>query len=389
MLTGPARPIVLLRRRAASPLTRPGGARVTRTSASFAVHTSAPPSVPAVPGSEVRVPAVLVVTSGNLSDEPICYEDDDARARLGRFVDAWLVHDRPIHVPCDDSVVRVERGQELPIRRSRGYAPLPVRFAIRLRPVGGGRRGAEEHVLPGVGPRRLDEPAHRRHGQCPDPRRLRASVGQFAEMYRVDPRLVAADSHPGYQTRRWAEDETDWPVALVQHHHAHIAAVMVENAVPVDERVIGFAFDGTGYGPDGPSGGARYSSPVTTASIGSRICATSRCRAATPVSTSPTGPRWLTYGPAGIEWSADLAPVTIVSPVELSVLRRQLERNVHCVPTSSMGRLFDAVSSLLGVRHTVSYEAQAAIELETLAGSFYARRSYARQSEIPFRDKGR
>ncbi len=370
VLTGPARPIVLLRRRAASPLTdqvAPGNPYVGILLPYTPLHHLL---FRAVPGSEVRVPAVLVVTSGNVSDEPICYQDDDAGARLGRFADAWLVHNRPIHVPCDDSVVRVERGEELPIRRSRGYAPLPVPLpfdAVPLVAAGGELKntfclasGRDAWMSQHIGDM----------GSTQTLASFEASVGQFAEMYRVGPRLVAADSHPGYQTRRWAEDGTDWPLALVQHHHAHIAAVMVEHSVPVDEQVIGFAFDGTGYGPDGAVWGgevlvAGYDSFDRVAHLryvplpGGDASIHKPYRAA------------LAHLWAGdIEWSADLAPVTIVSPVELSVLRRQLERNVHCVPTSSMGRLFDAVSSLLGVRHTVSYEAQAAIELETLAAPF-------------------
>ena len=188
------------------------------------------------------------------------------------------------------------------------------------------------------------------------------------------PQMVVADAHPGYQTRRWAEDEADRPVELVQHHHAHIAAVMVEHGVPPDERVIGFAFDGTGYGPDGAIWGgevlvAGYDAFERAAHLryvplpGGDATIRKPYRAA---SGPPLG------GRHRMERRTS-CPFGPPRPVELSVLRRQLERGVQCVPTSSMGRLFDAVSSLLGARHTVSYEAQAAIELEAVAGPHLGR----------------
>jgi hydrogenase maturation protein HypF len=178
---------------------------------------------------------------------------------------------------------------------------------------------------------------------------------------------MAADAHPGYQTRRWADERAPEEVALVQHHHAHIASVMVEHAVPEGEQVIGFAFDGTGYGTDGAVWGgevlvAGYEGFERAAHLryvplpGGDATVRKPARAA-------LAHLWA----AGIDWSDDLAPVRHTTPEELAVLRRQLDRQVGCVPTSSMGRLFDAVSSLLGVRHVASYEAQAAIELEMLA----------------------
>ncbi len=324
-----------------------------------------------VPGSDAAAPQVLVMTSGNLSDEPICYEDADARERLSRLVDGWLVHDRPVHVPCDDSVVRVEAGHELPLRRSRGYAPLPVRLPFESVPLvaAGGELKNTFCVAAGY-----DAWVSQHIGDMGSVDTLAAfkrSVRQFAGMYGVNPQLVVADSHPGYQARRWAEEDANRPVELVQHHHAHIAAVMVENGVPADERVIGFAFDGTGYGLDG----AIWGGEALVAGYGSF-----ERRAHLRYVPLPGGDATI-HKPyraalahlwaAGIEWSADLLPVRAASSVELSVLSRQLERGIQCVPTSSMGRLFDAVSSLVGARHEVSYEAQAAIELEAVAGTHF------------------
>jgi hydrogenase maturation protein HypF len=307
------------------------------------------------------------MTSGNLSDEPICYDDDDARDRLGRLVDAWLVHDRPIHVPCDDSVVRVERGEELPLRRSRGYAPLPVRLPFDSVPLMAAGAELKNTFCLASGRDAWMSQHIGDMGSVQTLAAFRRSTRQFAQMYRVAPELVAADAHPGYQTRRWAEDATDWPVELVQHHHAHIAAVMAEHGVAVGERVIGFAFDGTGYGPDG----AIWGGEVLVAGYEGFDRAAHLRYVPLPGGDAtihrPYRAALAHLWAATVEWADDLPPVMAASPVELAVLRRQLERGVQCVPTSSMGRLFDAVSSLLGVRHTVSYEAQAAIELETVA----------------------
>jgi hydrogenase maturation protein HypF len=194
------------------------------------------------------------------------------------------------------------------------------------------------------------------------------STRQFNEMYQIDPLVIAADAHPGYQTRRWADEQERYPVEVVQHHHGHIASVMVEHAVPMGEKVIGFAFDGTGYGIDGAIWGgevliADYAGFERSAHLryvplpGGDATIRKPYRAA-------LAHLWA----AGLEWADDLPPVQAASEQELNVLRRQLERNIQCVAASSMGRLFDSVSSLLGVRHCASYEAQAAIELEWIAG---------------------
>jgi hydrogenase maturation protein HypF len=307
------------------------------------------------------------MTSGNLTDEPICYDDADARRRLGRIADAWLLHDRPIHVPCDDSVLRVVDGQELPIRRSRGYAPLPVRLPFETAPVVAVGGELKNTFCLATG---FDAWMSQHIGDMGSVETLEAferSTRQFAEMYAVDAERHVADAHPGYQTRRWVEAHAPGPVALVQHHHAHIAAVMAEHGLADGERVIGVAFDGTGYGTDGAIWGgevlvAGYDGFERAAHLryvplpGGDAAIRKPYRAA-------LAHLWA----GGIEWTDDLAPVHASSPEERTVLRRQLERGVHCVPTSSMGRLFDVVSSLLGVRHVVSYEAQAAIELETMA----------------------
>ncbi len=200
------------------------------------------------------------------------------------------------------------------------------------------------------------------------------STRQFADVYGVDPVILVADAHPGYQVRRWAEECSPEPVELVQHHHAHMAALMVEHGFRADEQVIGFAFDGTGYGSDGAIWGgevlvAGYDNFERAAHLRYVPLPGGDASIRKPY-RSALAHLWA----AGIDWSGDLPPVQFASASERSVLRRQLERGVQCVQTSSMGRLFDAVSSILGVRHIASYEAQAAIELETVAGAHLGER---------------
>jgi hydrogenase maturation protein HypF len=371
-LNGAERPIVLLVRRAGGPLApqvAPHNPHIGLLLPYTPLHHLL---FRRVPGSDETVPTALVMTSGNLSDEPICHEDADARSRLARLADAWLVHDRPIHVPCDDSVVRLDGGVELPIRRARGYAPLPVRVPFDVAPTlatGGEIKntfclasGRNAWVSQHIGDM----------GSLETRAAFERSTQQFGDMYEVDPRRLAADAHPGYLTRAWADDHAAGAVDLVQHHHAHIAAVMVEHALPLGARVIGFAFDGTGYGTDGAIWGGEV---LIAAYDGFERSAHLRyipLPGGDATIRRPSRAALAHLWAAGMEWAPDLSPVRHSSAEELTVLRSQLERNELCVPTSSMGRLFDAVSSLLGVRHTASYEAQAAMELEYLAAAAMA-----------------
>ncbi len=394
-LVSPARPIVLLRARPDTPL----AAAVAPDNPLVGVMVAYTPLhhllFRGVPGTDVEPPRLLVMTSGNRSDEPICFDDDDARVRLADLADAFCTHDRPIEVPCDDSVVRVVAGEVQPIRRSRGYAPVPVRLPFDAPPVlgvGGELKNtccvaSGRHAWVG---QHIGDMEHLATLSA-----FAASVEAFTTMYRARPVAYGVDRHPGYLTRRWAlervgrehgdrapdgrdggdgvtgSDGDGVRIVDVQHHHAHVAAAMAEHGLAVADEVLGFSFDGTGYGEadDGTAqiwGGevlvAGYAGFERVAHLrplplpGGDEAVRNPCRIALAYLTA-----------LGVPAGDDLPAVAACDDVERRVIPRQVERGVACTPTTSMGRLFDAVSSLLGVRHRISYEAQAAIELEHVA----------------------
>jgi hydrogenase maturation protein HypF len=370
VLSSPARPIVLLRRRRDAPLAdtvAPGSPLVGLMLPYSPIHhlLLAP-----VPGVDAPVPHALVLTSANRSDDPICFTEDDAVQRLPPLCDAVLDHDRPIHVPCDDSVVRVVDDRELPIRRSRGYAPLPVdlgRDGPAVLAVGGELKntfcltdGARAYLSGHIGDMETLETM----------RAFERAVGQLSEI-RHEPVRLAADLHPGYHTRSWAERRAGVrPLDLIQHHHAHVVSLLAEHG-RLGEPVIGVSFDGTGYGCDqtiwggeilklGPDSHrfVRVGHLLPVPLPGGDAAVRNPWRMA-------LSQLWV----AGIDWTPDLPPIAAATPAELRLTRSQLESGTGCVPCSSMGRLFDAVASLLGVRQRIDYEGQAAIELEALADS--------------------
>lgn len=368
LLAGPRRPIVLLAKRPHPAF--PVAAAVAPGNPDLGVvlaYTPLHELLLGLPG-DAPGPPVLVMTSGNLGGEPIAYDDDDAAGRLAPLVDGWLRHDRSISVPCDDSVSRVVDGVELPIRRSRGYAPLPVALPVEvpaLLAVGADLKntccvaeGRYAWLSQHIGD--MDDLA--------TVEAFRRTERHLRHLTGVQPRAVVADAHPGYRSsseaRRGAAGR---PVRTVQHHHAHVAAVMAEHGLDGHEQVIGVAFDGTGYGSDGAVWGgevllADYKGFRRFASLAYVPLAGGDAAVHRPYRMALTH-----LAAAGVEWRPGLPPVDACPPAELGVLRHQLDTGFGCVATSSMGRLFDAVSSLAGVRHVADYEAQAAIELEGLA----------------------
>ena len=382
LLSSRARPIVLLRKRAGSPISEhvaPGnrmvGVMLPYTPLHYLLLGAYPfdgsdssdslTSDPLPPATCHLPPATLVLTSGNLSDEPIIKDDDEARERLTALADAFLLHNREIYARCDDSVMRVFEGKELPVRRSRGYAPFPVKLPFSLPTtlaVGGELKATfcltrDNHAF-----------MSQHIGDMENLETLDAfeqAVEHFKSIFRARPERIVSDLHPRYLSSRWATDHADGLQHLhVQHHHAHIAAVMAEHGLDGRLSVIGFAFDGTGYGTDG----AIWGGEVLLADYhGFRRLAHLAYIPLPGGDAAIKRPYRIALAhlwAAGVPWTPGLPPVDACPEAEHRVLLRQLEAGINTVPTSSMGRLFDAVAALAGIRQTVTYEAQAAIEME-------------------------
>ncbi len=312
----------------------------------------------------------LVLTSGNLSDEPIVRTNAEAKQRLEKIADCFLLHDREIEVVCDDSVVRCVDGGLLPIRRSRGYAPMPV----RLNESGGSVLAVGGEIKSTFCVTKDDYAYLSQHigdmGNLETLDAMRRSVEHFLRLFRVDPAAVVADLHPGYLSGQWASkfsDSLDVPLIRVQHHFAHVASLLAEHHLTASEKMIGCCFDGTGYGPDGAIWGGEF---MVADTHGFERVAQMKYAPLPGGDSSIRRPYRVALAQlwnSGLPWAKELPCVAACPAAELKLLRQQLEMNLNCVATSSMGRLFDAIASLIGVRHEVNYEAQAAMEMESLA----------------------
>lgn len=390
LLLSPARPIVLLLRRPESGIVRevaPGqntlGVMLPYTPLHHLLFSD--PNLQ--PSTSNLQP--LVMTSGNLSEEPIATDNDEARRRLSSLTDAFLMHDRDIYIRCDDSVVRVfvlaedrqsstanrqssivNRQSVYPLRRSRGYAPFPVKLPWEVPP------------LLAVGPELKNTFCitnqnyaflSQHIGDMENYETLQSfeqSIEHFEKLFRVKPEAIACDLHPNYLSTRYALQRaqlSNLPTFDIQHHHAHIAACMAEHGLDGSHPVIGLAFDGTGYGEDGAIWGgemliADYRGYRRAARLAYFPLPGGDAAIKKPARTA-LALLWA----LGIEWDERLAPVAEFCAADRTILRTQLERKINAPLTSSMGRLFDAAAALAGVRQAVNYEAQAAMEFEALA----------------------
>jgi hydrogenase maturation protein HypF len=310
----------------------------------------------------------VVATSGNLSDEPICTDEHEALTRLHDIADFFLVHDRPIVRPMDDSVVRVVRGREMVLRRARGYAPLPVHLKTPLPCVLAVGAHLENTVALSVGHEAFisqhigDLETSEAHAA------FRAVAADLPRLYEATPEAVACDLHPDYLSTQYAAHlaaRMEAPLHPVQHHWAHVLSCMAENEV--EFPALGVAWDGMGYGPDGTIWGGEFllageKSFERVAHFrhfrlpGGEAAIKQPRRAALGVLYEIGGAKALDQG--------DLAPVRDFPEGELDVIRQMLVKGVQTPVTSSVGRLFDAVASIAGLRQQVTFEGQAAMELE-------------------------
>jgi hydrogenase maturation protein HypF len=312
----------------------------------------------------------VVATSGNLSDESICTDDDEAFARLGGIADLFLVHDRPIERPVDDSVVQWLGGGPGIVRRSRGYAPLPVRLEAEVPPIlaVGGQlkntialaRGADVFLSQHIGD--LDSPESQGT--------FRRVVEDFLRLYEVVPEATAHDTHPDYAATGWAMDHGSGRRIAVQHHHAHLAACMADAGV--QGPTLGVVWDGTGLGPDGTIWGGEF---LLGDAGGYRRVAHLRPFRLPGGDAAVKEPRRMALallhgaGDAGeaVSRLRTTPAADSMADAELRVLERVLDTGFRAPWTTSAGRLFDGVASLIGLRQRVDHEGEAAMALEYIA----------------------
>jgi hydrogenase maturation protein HypF len=405
LLESPARPIVLLRRRSdiASPIAdavAPGNRSLgvmlpytplhhllmrefRRVVPHPAFGTPLPPSGRGVGGEGQPAPpfhvvergpggeVALVLTSGNVSEEPIARDNAEAVERLGDLADAFLVHNREIHIRCDDSVARVFRGRPTLIRRSRGFAPSPVRLRRNL-----GQILACGAELKNTFCLTRDNYAFisQHIGDLENYETYESyttAIEHFERLFRVEPGMIAYDLHPEYLSTRYALERVEASAGrligvAVQHHEAHFASCMVEHGL--EGLAIGVAFDGTGYGHDGAVWGGEvfvggYEGMARAAHLGYVRLPGGDLAVRRPARMALSH-LLAAYGPDRLP---ALSVIAGMSADEASAVRGQVASGLNSLLTSSVGRLFDAVAAILDVRDEVNYEGQAAIELEALA----------------------
>ena len=330
----------------------------------------------------IKMPDILVMTSGNTSGAPICREDTEAVAELSHLCDAMLSHNRKIRIRADDTVMDFYKNEPYMIRRSRGYAPLPFMMSTewkgKVLAVGGELKNT---FCIGVDSRFYPSPYV---GDLEDIRTVKAlqeTIQRFQTLLEVHPQVVVCDLHPKYNSTVVAE-ELGYPIVKVQHHYAHILSCMVEN--DCQEPVIGVAFDGTGYGTDGTIWGGeilladyedftRFGNITPFLQIGGDVSAKEGWRIAVSMIYGYTKDREL----AG----EIMKKLDLCSEKESKVQFAMADRKLNAVLSTSVGRLFDAVSAILGIRHKSSFEGEASMALEFAAEAYEQKDHEQKQNE--------
>ncbi len=367
LLTSPESPIVLLRRKQNAPVAEnvaPGNPYLGVMLPYTPLHH--------LLLREIDFP--VVATSGNLSDEPICTDENEAAQRLGGIADLFLVHNRPIARHVDDSVMTVMLGEPRFLRRARGYAPLPVLLAREIPTI----LAVGAHLKNTIALSVRNQVFISQHiGDLETPEAMIAFervIADFLELYEATPVAIAHDLHPDYLSTKWAgEQESDSRASrithhasriAVQHHHAHLAACLAENRA---ERALGVTWDGTGYGTDGTIWGGEFL--LGDAKDFARVAHLRPFRLPGGDAAVKEPRRvalallWEMYGDATLERD-DLAPIRAFSRAERKTLARMLSKSVNAPITTSAGRLFDSIAALIGLHQQVSFEGQAAMALE-------------------------
>ncbi|MCS6936513.1 MAG: carbamoyltransferase HypF [Candidatus Bipolaricaulota bacterium] len=373
LLTSPEAPIVLLRRR-----------KSVQIASSVAPHNPyLGIMLPYTPLHHLLMKELgfpVVATSGNLSDEPICTDEHEALERLNKIADLFLVHNRPIARHVDDSIVRIVGGRELVMRRARGFAPLPIRIKTEdsqsktVLAVGAHLKntialavGSNVFLSQHIG----DLETAEAFGA------FQRVIQDFERLYDAQPSVIAHDLHPDYLSTQYAQGRKPRTVG-VQHHYAHVLACMAENEL--DSSVLGVSWDGTGYGLDGTIWGGEFLRATRESFTRVAHLRTFRLpggeRAIQEPRRSALGVLYELFGDALTDECADLAPIQSFSQNELKLLLAMLQKNLNSPVTSSAGRLFDAVASLVGLRQIGRFEGQAAMELEFALGSIETDETY-------------
>lgn len=314
---------------------------------------------------------VLVMTSGNKIDEPLAIANDEAFEKLGNIADYFLIHDRDIWIGADDSIARIIGGEPLLLRRSRGYAPEPIRS-----PVGSKKKiigfGAHKHNTFAIS--RGDEIFVSHYiGETDNLETIKAferGIRHFINFFDIPPDIAVVDLHPEYEAtkfgKKWVK-ENNKPLIEVQHHHAHIASCLLDNAL--DEKVIGVSWDGTGYGADGKIWGGEF----LIADLEGYERRAHLQYIPLPGGEMAVKEPWrmgavYLYKTFGKDFlNIDIDFVKRLDRQKWAVIENMIDKKVNSPETSSIGRLFDAVSSITGVRNVITYQGQAAIELEMIA----------------------